>query len=66
MNEKESGESLPVNHGAIKERATWVGQQLGEGWTEVEPGIYRFTHGDMNEDWDPPSPRAETAAEGRT
>ena len=45
----ESGGSLPSDRGALKERGTWVGQQLGEGWTEVEPGIYRFDAGVPNE-----------------
>ena len=27
---------------ALGRRGTWFAQQLGEGWTEVEPGIYRF------------------------
>jgi hypothetical protein len=30
---------------ALDRRGTWFAQQLGEGWTEVEPGIYRFDAG---------------------
>ena len=43
---RDSGESLRDDPGAPKERGTWVEQQLGEGWTQVEPGIYRFTAGE--------------------
>ena len=34
---RSSGES-----GAHEERQTWVERYLGDGWQEVEPGIYRF------------------------
>jgi hypothetical protein len=33
----------------VDERGTWFAQQLGERWTEVEPGIYRFDAGVKNE-----------------
>jgi hypothetical protein len=39
---KESGESLRDDSRALGEREAWVEQNLGAGWTEVEPGIYRF------------------------
>ena len=39
----ESGESLQDDSHVPEKRDTWVERQLGEGWTEVEPGIYRFT-----------------------
>lgn len=29
-----------------EERRTWVEQQLGDDWIEVEPGVYRFTGAD--------------------
>jgi hypothetical protein len=61
---KETGESLPANRGALEERATWVEQQLGEGWTEVEPGIYRFKSSDMNENGLRLAPEAEPASGG--
>lgn len=31
-------------------RGTWFAQQLGDGWTEVEPGIYRFDPSAKEED----------------
>lgn len=34
---------------ALGRRGTWFAQQLGEGWTEVEPGIYRFDAGSKSE-----------------
>jgi hypothetical protein len=37
----DSGESRQAEREAVGERGTWFAQQLGEGWTEVEPGIYR-------------------------
>jgi hypothetical protein len=60
---KKSGESLPANHGALQERGTWVEQQLGEGWTEVEPGIYRFNRGEINETGIRLAPGSEPASE---
>jgi hypothetical protein len=36
----------PNDLGVAEDRRTWVGEQLGEGWAEVEPGIYRFTAGE--------------------
>lgn len=39
---QESGGSLRGNLGTANEHQTWVERQLGDGWTEVEPGIYRF------------------------
>ena len=27
---------------AASQRAAWIKQNLGDGWTEDEPGIYRF------------------------
>ncbi len=33
----------PTDPGIPADRGSWVEQQLGEGWTTVEPGIYRFT-----------------------
>ena len=39
---QESGGSVRGNLGASNEHQTWVERQLGDGWTEVEPGIYRF------------------------
>jgi hypothetical protein len=36
-------------HDARDDRATWFAKQLGDGWTEVEPGIYRFDAGVKNE-----------------
>jgi hypothetical protein len=34
---------------ALGGRGTWFAQQLGDGWTEVEPGIYRFDPGAKDE-----------------
>ena len=29
-------------HDTLGRRGTWFDQLIGEGWTEVEPGIYRL------------------------
>ena len=46
------------------ERGTWFAQQLGEGWVEVEPGIYRFDADAKNETGirmtSPPEPEPES------
>jgi hypothetical protein len=44
----DSGESRRAQREAVGERGTWFAQQIGEGWTEVEPGIYRFNVGVLN------------------
>jgi len=42
-------------------RESWVERYLGDGWTEVEPGIYRFTPpGDSAAPDTSPSQPAET------
>ena len=38
---------------ARRERGDWFAQQLGGGWAEVQPGIYRFVAAVRNE---PPIP----------
>jgi hypothetical protein len=45
----DSGEGRPAERDAVDERGTWFAQQIGDGWTEVEPGIYRFNEGVMNQ-----------------
>jgi hypothetical protein len=45
----DSGESRRGEPGVPDEGENWVARQLGEGWTEVEPGIYRFAAGEINE-----------------
>ncbi len=34
---------------AIKQRAAWIEEYLGEGWVEIEPGIYAFASGGQAE-----------------
>lgn len=56
---EDSGESRPGERGVPSGRRTWFAKQLGEGWTEVEPGIYRFNPGVKNEAGIRMAPRAE-------
>ena len=56
----ESGESREDERGDPPEtRGTWFARQLGEGWTEVEPGIYRFDTGGKKEAEVQPPPPAD-------
>jgi hypothetical protein len=59
---EDTGERGRDKPDALDERGTWFAQQLGEGWTEVEPGIYRFDGGVRNEHGIRVAPAAEPAA----
>lgn len=47
-----------------RERGDWFAQQLGGGWAEVQPGIYRFAAAVKNEPPIPTGSPSERAPEG--
>jgi hypothetical protein len=62
--EDESGEGRDEVRSASETRGTWFAEQLGPDWTEVEPGIYRFTGGDRHPTGTPETPVVERTEEG--
>jgi hypothetical protein len=58
----DSGESRQGEPDVPEEGENWVERQLGEGWTEVEAGIYRFAAGEINEAGIRLAPSAKPAA----